>query len=455
MAGFEDDVTSRVAADKRGERIWSVELVVTEGTSRGKRAVVVGGVAKIGTAKGNDLQLVDPTVSRFHCELRVRGDAVALRDVGSTNGTIVDGLRVRDADIPPGALLHVGQTLVRVEVGDEPAFVDVSDKHSFGELVGVSVAMRRLYAILERVAKTDSTVLVLGETGTGKEVVARSLHAASHRAAGPLVTVDCGSIPENLIESELFGHVRGAFSGATADRKGVLEEANGGTLFLDEIGEMPLALQPKLLRALETRTVRRVGSNADRPIDVRIVAATNRPLTRSVNEGTFREDLYYRLAVVEVVLPPLRSRREDLPHLARHFHRRITGKDEALPAEFLAALQTRSFEGNVRELRNYIERSVALGLVGARRPSVPPPHPSLPLESTIPVHLPLKEARDAWMESFESVYVRTILKKTSGNVTHAATMAGVSRRFLQRTIARLGIKPAEVGADPREWEKDE
>ena len=455
MAGFEDDVTSRVAADKRGERIWSVELVVTEGASRGKRAAVVAGVAKIGSAPGNDLQLVDPTVSRFHCELRVRGDAIALRDVGSTNGTIVDGVRIRDADVPPGALLHLGQTVVRVEVGDEPAFVDVSDKASFGELVGSSVAMRRLYAILERVAATDTTLLVMGETGTGKEVVARSLHAASKRASGPLVTVDCGSIPENLIESELFGHVRGAFSGATADRKGVFEEATGGTLFLDEIGEMPLALQPKLLRALETRTVRRVGSNTDRPIDVRIVAATNRPLGRNVNEGTFREDLYYRLAVVEVVLPPLRARREDLPLLARHFHRRITGKDEPLPPEFLSALQTRSFEGNVRELRNYIERSVALGLVSGRRPSVPPPSPSSPLESTIPVHLPLKEAREAWMETFENVYVRTILKKSGGNVTHAAAKAGVSRRFLQRTIARLRIKPSDVGADPREWEKDE
>ncbi|MGD0526361.1 MAG: sigma-54-dependent Fis family transcriptional regulator, partial [Polyangiaceae bacterium] len=296
---YPDDKTSRIAA-KPSLRVWSLELVVVDGPSRGARVSVTGGGARIGAAPGNDLTLADPTVSRVHCELVQRGDALVVRDLGSTNGTWVEGVRLRDGDVPPGAIVRVGSSAFRVDVGEEPAFVELSGRSSFGELVGASLEMRRLYAVLERVAATDATVLVEGETGTGKDVLARSLHAASTRAAGPFVAVDCGAIPENLIESELFGHVRGAFTGATSDRKGVFEEAHGGTLFLDEIGEMPLPLQPKLLRAIESRSVRRVGSSAARPVDVRIVAATNRPLARCVNDGSFREDLYYRLAVVSL-----------------------------------------------------------------------------------------------------------------------------------------------------------
>jgi transcriptional regulator with PAS, ATPase and Fis domain len=338
--------------------------------------------------------------------------------------------------------------------------------------------MRRLYAILERIAPTDATVLVEGETGTGKDVLARSLHAASPRASGPFVAVDCGAIPENLIESELFGHARGAFTGATSDRKGVFEEAQGGTLFLDEIGEMPLLLQPKLLRAIESRSVRRVGASTARPVDVRIVAATNRPLARCVNEGSFREDLYYRLAVVSVTLAPLRTRRDDIPMLARHFYAMLTresarrGSSERpdsnadsaapeLPEEFVARLIGRSWPGNVRELRNFIERSVSLGLVETRpvrasRSS--PPTSALPslegLDGAVALQLPLKEARQAWVESFESVYVRSVLRRCAGNVTRAAERAGVSRRFLQRLVARLGIKPAEVGASETDFADD-
>jgi transcriptional regulator with PAS, ATPase and Fis domain len=438
---FEDDVTRRVDAERRLP-VLALELVVLDGPSRGLRASVRGGGAKIGTAEGNDLRLADVTVSRVHCEVKVRGNAIALRDLGSTNGTFIDGVKVKEGEIAPGAVLRLGASAVRVEVGDEPTFIDVSDRESFGELVGRSLEMRRLYAVLERMAPTDTTLLVQGETGTGKDVVARSLHAASRRAAGPFVAVDCGAIPENLFESELFGHVRGAFSGALTDRKGVMEEASGGTLFLDEIGELPLSLQPKLLRAIETRTVRRVGANTERPVDVRIVAATNRPLAQFVNEGSFREDLYYRLAVVEVSVPPLRARREDIPLLARHFHAKLAGPGADLPESFVSMLGTRSWPGNVRELRNFIERSVSLGFV-MRPTGVAAPAGGSTLESHVPIHLPLKEARQAWMESFESVYVRTMLQKTAGNVTHAAQLAGVSRRFLQRMMAKLGLRSGE------------
>jgi len=456
----ERDVTSRVAP-ARAVRIWSVALAVIDGPSRGARATVGSEIARVGTADGNDLVLADRTVSRFHCELSVRGDTIVIRDCGSTNGTLIDGVRVREAEIPPGTLVRIGGSAFRVELGDEPAFIEVSGRPSFGELVGASVEMRRVYAILERIAHGDATVLIQGETGTGKDVVARSLHAASPRAKGPFVAVDCGAIPEHLVESELFGHVRGAFTGATADRKGVFEEADGGTLFLDEIGEMPIALQPKLLRAIESRSIRRVGSSAARTVDVRIVAATNRALAASINQGSFREDLYYRLAVVELRLPPLRARRDDIPALAAHFFRQLTGQERELPAEFVASLTGRGWPGNVRELKNYLERSVSLGTIAPRRGPAEGAADAAAgaaadattdatadaIERLVALHLPLKEARDEWTKSFEVVYVRAMLRMVGGNVTRAAERAGVSRRFLQRMMARLGIKHSEGAAD--------
>ncbi|MFO0674876.1 MAG: sigma-54-dependent Fis family transcriptional regulator [Polyangiaceae bacterium] len=300
---FPDDATTRLAQPKA--RSEAVTLVVVDGPSRGKRATVKKGVAKIGSSEACDLALDDRAVSRLHFEIALGARALKLRDLGSTNGTWVKGLRIVEAEIPAGTMVELGGSAVRIERdGDALPMPLASARESFGALLGKSVAMRQVYAVLERVAPSDATVLLRGETGTGKEVAARSIHDASPRKTGPFVAVDCGAIPENLFESELFGHAKGAFTGANADRPGVFEEASGGTLFLDEIGELPASLQPKLLRALETRTVRRVGTNVERPVDVRVVAATNRPLEQAVNEGTFREDLYYRLCVVEVALPP-------------------------------------------------------------------------------------------------------------------------------------------------------
>jgi transcriptional regulator with GAF, ATPase, and Fis domain len=441
-----------VQADRRGIAIPAVDLVVIEGPSRGKRVAGSAGSATVGTGRANLLTLDDPKVSRLHCELLFRPGVITLRDRGSTNGTFVDGVRVRDVDLPAGAIVRVGASAFRIEVRDEPAFVAVSDRTELGELVGASLEMRRVYAILERVAATDATVLVQGETGTGKDVVAQTIHGMSRRSGGPFVPIDCGSIPANLFESELFGHVRGAFSGAVSDRRGVFDEASGGTLFLDEIGEVPLELQPKLLRALETRTVRPVGANTAHAVDVRIVAATNRPLWKAVNEGEFREDLYYRLAVVEVALPPLRARSEDLVALARHFYRTLRPGAELSP-ELEASLVRRDWPGNVRELRNFIERGVALGFLdgpvaGPRTSAPPPAAPAQPgVAEVVPLDRPLKDARLSWTRSFEGVYVRHVLRRAGGNVTRAAELAGVSRRFLQRLIARLGITASEVGAE--------
>jgi transcriptional regulator with PAS, ATPase and Fis domain len=440
---FVEDTTTRVSEGRHRIRIPSVTLAVIEGPSRGKRVPLSVGVATLGSGPSNTIVLDDKAVSRVHCEIRVRPFGIALRDVGSTNGTFVAGVRVRDADVPAGAIIQLGGSAVRVEVLDEPVFVPLSDRTELGLLVGGSVEMRRVYALLERVAPTDSTVLIQGETGTGKDVAAQTIHQLSRRKDGPFVPLDCGAVPASLFESELFGHTRGAFSGATSDRQGVFEEANGGTLFLDEIGEIPLDLQPKLLRALETKSVRPVGGNRARPVDIRVIAATNRPLAQAVNEGAFREDLYYRLAVVDVSLPSLRARPEDVAPLARHFYGRLKGAGNELPASFARALTGREWPGNVRELKNYVERSVALGFIdGAADASVARPDRGVH-EGQIPLDRPLKDARQAWILGFESVYARHVLARANGNVTHAAELAGVSRRFLQRLLARRGSRASE------------
>jgi DNA-binding NtrC family response regulator len=424
----------------------SGEIIVVEGPDRGTRLALNPLTIRVGTGDGCHLRLTDPTVSRLHFQLAPRSDGLRLTDVGSTNGTLVEGVRVRDADLLAGATVRIGATVLRIELGSEPLCVEVSRSERFGSLLGAGIEMRRLYTVLERAAPTPATVLIQGETGTGKELVARELHRHSRRSSGPFVAVDCGAIAPNVIESELFGHARGAFSGAVSERRGLIEEAHGGTLFLDEVGELPLNLQAKLLRVLETREVRRVGVNSARAVDVRLVAATNRMLAQSVNEGSFREDLYYRLAVVEVQLPPLRLRREDLPLLADHFYRRLSGNAGPVPQELVAALMTRSWPGNVRELRNFIERCVTLGLTtpSSSEARESPLSPSARLEATLPLNLnvPLKESREEALSRLEHVYAQSVLRRAEGNVTRAAELAGVSRRFMQRLIARLGLRDA-------------
>ena len=440
------DETERIDSGPRGVRVVGVDLVVVEGPSRGAR-VELAGTARVGSAEGSTLKLDDRRVSRLHCEIVLGPKLTGVRDLGSTNGTFIDGVRIRDADVPAGAVVRVGESAFRIEARENPLWIELSDRTELGELVGSSLEMRAVYAVLERSAKADATVLIQGETGTGKDVAAHAIHSESARKSGPFVPVDCGAMPENLIESELFGHLKGAFTGAISNRKGAFEEAHGGTLFLDEIGELPPAMQPKLLRAIETKTIRRVGSSTQTPVDVRIIAATNRSLARSVNTGQFREDLYYRLAVVEVTMPPLRTRRADIPLLAQRFYEKLTGSKD-LPTEIVSNLTERAWPGNVRELRNFIEREVTLGRVRNTTGTLPA-QTALPsgLDSVVPLHLPLKDARLAWTNAFESVYVRAMLQKTGGNVTKAAELAGVSRRFLQRMLARLGIRSNDPDDD--------
>ncbi len=296
--------------------------------------------------------------------------------------------------------------------------------------------MRALFGRLARLSKTSSTVLIHGETGSGKELVARAIHDASPRKGGPFVTVDCTSIPESLFESELFGHARGSFTGAHDKREGALEAADGGTVFLDEVGELPASVQPKLLRAIESRTIRRVGESQHRAIDVRFVAATHRDLAQMVNVGGFREDLYFRLAVLGVEVPPLRARREDLALLIDHF---LAGEVSPFSPEHLGQMAERPWLGNVRELRNFVERAVALGpeeaFVAAAHRSGPVRASSagLPLPD---VDRPFKDVRDEWMAHLEREYVRAWLERKAGNVTAVAEAIGLDRSYIHRLLKK-------------------
>jgi DNA-binding NtrC family response regulator len=351
-----------------------------------------------------------------------------------------------------------------LRMGGSPSIVSLSSSARFGEAVGQSVAMRALFAKLERAAASTGTILLLGESGTGKEVLARAIHAESPRGSGPFVVFDCSAIAPNLLESELFGHVRGAFSGAVGPREGLLEQAHGGTLFIDEIGELPLELQPKLLRALEARQVRRLGSADWRAFDTRVVAATHRDLRARIAEGSFREDLYYRLAVVEAHVPALRDHKDDIPLLVERFlvAQSPPRKLADLPPHALPLLMAHDWPGNIRELRNTVMRLLlfpnlleeAIGFATAPkktdRPSVPAGAP--PSEEPAAASkdnpgslgallgLPLREAREMVVEHFERAYVAAKLREYNGNISRVADAIGVSRQLVYRLVDRYDLR---------------
>ncbi|MDQ3035893.1 MAG: sigma 54-dependent Fis family transcriptional regulator [Myxococcota bacterium] len=395
----------------------------------------------IGSHESCDLGIADPTVSRLHCEIVVGEDGALVRDLGSRNGTQVDGLVVREAFARDGSLLRLGAGVVRVTLSRERIVVPVSTRTQLGDLVGVSVAARRTFGALERCAASSVTVLLEGETGTGKDVAAEALHRESARAAGPFVVVDCGAIPGNLLESELLGHEQGAFTGASRARIGAFEAAHGGTVFLDEIGELPLELQPKLLRVLEERAIRRVGSTRRIPVDIRIVAATNRRLGAEVNAGRFRADLYYRLAVARIDVPALRERLEDIPVIAEALLERM-GADEAtrralLTPRFLGWLASRAWPGNVRELRNVLEQRLVFDVRTDAETEIEPPAASPARASVaVDVDVPYPEARRRWLEEFERAYTTELVARHDGNVSAAARAAGIDRVYLHRLLRR-------------------
>ncbi|HVK68178.1 MAG TPA: sigma 54-interacting transcriptional regulator [Polyangium sp.] len=430
-------------------RTHKIRVEVSRGPMAGVVTEVLGPEVRVGSGKDCDLVLEDPTVSRHHLLLRIEGDLLRVLDTSSRNGTTVDGVRIRDAYARPDSSIGLGASALRLQMIRDVVTLPLSSRTRFGRLVGASVPMRRLFALLERIARTNATVLVEGETGTGKELVAAAIHAESARASGPFMVFDCSSVSVGVLESELFGHKRGGFTGATDNREGRFEAANGGTLFLDEIGELPLELQPKLLRALETRTITRIGENEPRRADVRIVAATNRSLAAEVERGRFREDLYYRLAVVPVRVPPLRERLDDIPLLVRHFEKEWQGRKDApalLPNEVLERMKAhpRPWPGNVRELRNKVEMMLSLGLAeppwAAEEPETEGPMPSVPpVNLELPLHVGLAHVENA----YKRAYVERALRETGFNVSQAAKIAGVGRAFVQRVMRRHGIRSGE------------
>jgi len=428
----------------RDEAPRAFRLDVIDGPAAGAHWVELAPRCQIGSHPRSDLRIADPRVSRFHCEVAIEKDGAHLRDLGSRNGTLLDGVEVRDALLRPGSLIVAGQSTIQFSVGEAAMARPLSTEPRFGVLVGRSIAMREAFALLERAAASKATLLLEGETGTGKSEAAEAVHAASPWRDGPLVIVDCGALAPTLIESELFGHERGAFTGADSRRLGAFEQANGGTLFLDEIGELPLELQPKLLRVLETKRLRRLGGSSDQSVDVRFVAGTHRDLRSDVNEGGFRSDLYFRLAILRVRLPPLRERLDDLPLLARALLDRLSAPaDSPLRSPgFAASLARRPWPGNVRELRNFLERTFVYGELGL---ALVDDHAAPADVAASSARLPFSEARERAILRFEREYLEGLMQEHGGKGgASAAAAAGINRVYLYRLLLRHGLqRPAK------------
>jgi DNA-binding NtrC family response regulator len=421
------------------------QLVVVDGPDRGRACRLGEAEIAVGTGAACGLVLSDDRVSARHATVRSDGARFAVRDLGSTNGTWYEGSRITEITLPAGATVLAGRTALRIEPEAQPLDLPPSQARRFGELVGDSLAIREVFAVLERIAASDVTVLVEGETGTGKELVARALHDASPRRRAAFVAVDCGALPEALLESELFGHVRGAFTGAAQPRAGMIVRADGGTLFLDELGRISPTVQARLLRVLEERVVRPLGGDGERAVDVRVIAASRDDLDAEVAAGRLRPDLLYRLAVVRVELPPLRTRREDLPILVRELLRRRGLVDEAPAGPNLDRLTAHGWPGNVRELRNVIDRALALA-PGAQRFAdlairIDPAQHAVTAGDGLAVRsdLPYAEAKALVLHELERRYLADVLARTDHNLSAASRASGIDRKHLRGLARKHGL----------------
>lgn len=404
----------------------------------------------VGKGPDNDLSIPDATVSRQHFVIVRDGSTYTLRDLGSTNGTWLEETQIREAFLKPGSRIKAGEVLMRfqpvaaaVEL-DEPADAEIH----FGALVSRSERNREIFGLLKKVAPSDATILLIGETGTGKTATAKAIHEASARKDGPFVVVDCGAISKSLIESELFGHERGAFTGATQARKGAMEVCAGGTLFIDELDDLPLDVQPKLLRALDEREIYRVGSHKPIRLDLRVVAASKKDLRVEVREGRFREDLFFRLSVVMVPMLPLRERLDDIPLLVDHFLG-SPGSFDALRPEVQARLRDHTYPGNLRELRNALERASYTGDLESIDPGTF--RPERVDDGTFRVVLdykqPFKEVKETLISRFEREYLRQLLLRAEGNMARAAREAGIDRKYLYMLMKKYELAPGEIPSD--------
>jgi DNA-binding NtrC family response regulator len=428
----------------RPERFASQEYhLVLVNTPDAGRNYALGQALRIGKANDNDVVIDHPTVSRNHLVVRRQGDQVVVTDLGSTNGTFIDGAQVREGFLRAGALLEVGDVQLRFQPQMHALEISPAPDDRLGDLVGKSVPMRQIFSLIQRIAPTDSTLLLIGETGCGKGAAARTIHKLSPRATGPFVIFDCASVSENLIESELFGHEKGSFTGAVSQRVGCLERANGGTLFLDEIDDLPLDLQPKLLRALEDREFRRLGqSGSASKFDARVIAASKKDLWSEAQAGRFREDLYFRLSVFTVTLPTLRDRKEDIPLLVDA----MAGAPlwNRLPDRQRDQFSAHTWPGNVRELRNAVERLKHVADI----PELASESflreyagPAQPQGESLPVDYagPFKDSKEALVRGFEREYLTRLLAKTRGNIARAARDAGLDRKHLYSLLHKYGL----------------
>jgi DNA-binding NtrC family response regulator len=415
--------------------ISTMRVEVVDGPDRGANATNTETLS-VGTAKDNALALGDFTVSRYHLEASAHPGGILVTDLGSTNGTYVGAVRIEKAIVPPGTHVTLGGTTIRFDDAVRKTVPAAEQATNYAGMIARSPQMLRLFQDIARIATAGTSVLIVGESGTGKERVAEALHTASGRAGAPLVTIDCGALASALLASELFGHERGAFTGADRVHVGAFERAGAGTVFLDEIGEMPAADQVSLLGVLERRRFRRVGGSAELDVNARVIAATNRDLRAEVNNGRFRHDLYHRLAVVVLRLPPLRERREDILPLVEHFTRELgaTGPVESVfGPDTLARWQKHPWPGNVRELRNAVEAAMVIG-PAYRDPSTGAPDPATP------GFQPYKDARAAIVRDFERDYLMRLMADTKGNVSAAARAAKMDRSHLIDLLHRHGLK---------------
>ncbi|MCP5464710.1 MAG: sigma 54-interacting transcriptional regulator [Deltaproteobacteria bacterium] len=464
--------TAIIAPDENRELISlrKYQLVVS-GNEGAKRKYELGKkkTIKIGKKNDNDIVIDDRTVSRYHVEISVTEDNnYVLKDLNSTNGTSINGIKVKEAFLTQGDLIEIGETKLEFQTYDEKVQIEPSDENQFGQMVGKSRKMRQIFGILGRISPSQATVIVEGETGTGKELVAKAIHEHSLRKDKPFIVFDCSAVAANLIESELFGHTKGSFTGALKDRMGAFEAANGGTIFLDEIGELSLDLQPKLLRALEQREIKRVGSTKSVSLDVRVISATNRNLKEEVKDGAFREDLYYRLSVVKIQLPSLRERLEDIPLIVEkilgsaRFNRKPDGDYYVTRVEddALKILQRYQWPGNIRELHNVIERAVSFSEKGVIKGShlqyvfseIESGEEATVRLQNIDLDKPFKEAKQAVVESFEAEYLQELLERNKGNVSKAAREAKIDRKHLRNLLVKYGILKTELDDDDDEDE---
>ncbi|MBU0551084.1 sigma 54-interacting transcriptional regulator [Myxococcota bacterium] len=443
-------------------RLRKSQLVVLEGPEQGQALTIATEEVLVGRSAICDLTLTDASVSSRHFKIIAVDRGYILQDLGSTNGTFYGDIKIKEIYLRPGTVFRAGNTVLKFQPTDEVVTIELSERDRFEQVIGASIPMRAIFAHLERVAPSDLTVLLEGDTGTGKELIAQAIHQRSARAKKPMVVLDCSAIPKDLIESTLFGHEKGAFTGAIAQHKGVFEQADGGTIFLDEIGELDLSLQPKLLRVLENRELKRVGADRTQGVDVRVIAATNRDLRQMVTEGRFREDLYFRLSVMLITLPPLAARRADIPLLAEHFVKRANeqrAKRELPPLklspEASSYLKERPWPGNIRELKNAVDRATSLceGVLITRQDLLfgqQPlrgvlPQPTLEQAPTptayalrfeVEIETTFKDAKQALLDEFEALYLKRLLEAHDGNISQSAKIAGLTRYHLRELLKK-------------------